>query len=97
MSGIGIKKPRPSSSNDSNALRALLLRKLATNQTVFQTERDKSRMFGMIEKRIYSRDLQELEDDNTKEYVIPIKSFSFITDGVVHGKKKYRIKFLVTD
>ena len=81
----GIQKPL----KHTTALRALLLERLTRPVPM---DADRTRMIGMIEKRIYSRDLQELED-NTKEYVIPIKSFSVTTDGVIHGKKNIELSF----
>ena len=83
---VGIQKPKIVK---HSAFQALLLERLTRPVPM---DADRTRMIGMIKERIYSRDLQELED-NTKEYVIPIKSFSFTTDGVIHGKKNIELSF----
>ena len=82
----GIRRPDIMSS----ALQHRIITELVKNSTVFQTEKDKSRMFDMIKERILGEPKLEYHQ---KGYVIPIKSFSVTADGVVHGKKKMELSF----
>ena len=75
----------------SSALRHRIITELVKNQTVVQTEKDKSRMFDMIKERIQS--VEPKSEYHQKGYVIPIKSFSVTTNGPVHGKKKMELSF----
>ena len=73
----------------SSAFGHHIIKRLVKNQTVFQTEKDKSRMFDMIKKRILSVEPKSAYDQKS----IPINSFSVTTDGVVHGKKNIELSF----
>ena len=72
-----------------SAFRGHIINELVKNSTVFQTEKDKSRMFDMIKKRILSVEPKSAYDQKS----IPINSFSVTTDGVVHGKKNIELSF----
>ena len=76
---------------NSSALQDRIINELVKNPTVFQAVADRQRMFDIIRKRIQSVG-PKLEDDQ-KEYVIPINSFSVTTNGLVHGKKKMELSF----
>lgn len=75
----------------SSALRHRIITGLVKNSTVFQTEKDKSRMFDMIKERIQS--VEPKSEYHQKGYVIPIKSFSVKVDGPVDGRKKMELSF----
>jgi len=84
----GIQRPKI---YKHSAFQRRIIEELVKNQTVVQTEKDKSRMFDMIKERIQSVG-QKLEYDQ-KEYVIPIKSFSVTANGPVDSKKKMELSF----
>ena len=79
----GIRRP------NSSAFRRRIITELVKNPTVFQTEKDKSRMIGMIRERILSVEPKSAYDQKS----IPIKSFDLKVDDPVDGRKKMELSF----